>query len=221
MTKIDQIKQAIHEANLFRSKLSPEALAVPSYTSLKIRHLLNNLGSISTNYYDCGSHRGGSLCSTLFNNPNIITATSADNFTEFNEGSPMQDLLDNVGRFKSPDTQFNLIMKDCWTIRSEELPSGIDMYLYDCGHGREEQRDAVTHFLDAMTDEFIFIVDDYNGIEGVKEGTQEGIRLAELRYKRKILPGFTVLYEQQLWDGQPGNNMGWHNGLWIALCNKV
>lgn len=221
MNKIDKIKHAIHEANLFRSKLSPEALAVPGFTSLKIRHLLNNLGAISTNYLDCGSHKGGSVCSTIFNN-SLTHATCIDNFTEFTDGSPMHELLTNVGRFKPQDTQFKLISKNCWTVTPDDLPKEIDLYLYDCGHGREEQRDAVNFFTKSMADEFIFLVDDYSHWTHVKEGTKEGLDLADFRYKMKKpeLLGFKVTFEQELWDGQPGNNFGYWNGFYVALCSK-
>ena len=210
MTKIEAIKHAISEANLFRSKLSPEALAVPSYTSLKIRHTLNNLGAISKNYLDCGSHRGGSYCSTVFMNDNLETGTCIDNFSEFNDGNPLKDLLDNAGKFKPDNTKFKLISKDCWTVKPEELPK-IDLYLYDSEHSSEAQYRAVTHFLDAMTDGFIFVVDDFCWNGGyVKEATLKGIADS----------GLKVLFEQELWNGVEGDNFSYHNGLYVALLSK-
>lgn len=207
MTKIEQIQFAISEANFFRSKLTPEALAVPGMTSLKIRALMNNLGAISTSYLEVGVHKGGTFCSTVFQNDNLITATAIDNYSEFNEGSPMQEFLDNAGKFKPGKVGMQLMMKDCWEVTN--VPKEIDLYLYDGNHSLESQRMACTHFLDSMADEFIFCVDDFSLWPQVKQGVSEGMK------------GFTILFAQELWDGQESNNFGWHNGFYVALIKKV
>lgn len=219
MTKIDQIQHAIQEANFFRSKLTPEALGVPGFTSLKIRHLMNNLGAISKNFMEVGSHKGGTFCSAVFQNMNLDHATAIDNYSEFNEGSPMQDMLTNAGKFKPAAVSMKLITKDCWTIGPESLPRGIDFYLYDGEHSLEAQTKACTHFLDSMANEFIFCVDDYSVWPQVKQGTQEGIAIEQLRHTLSK-GGFKVLFEQELWDGQEGNNFGFHNGFYVALLKK-
>lgn len=220
MTKIDQIKHAIHEANFFRSKLTEEALAVPGFTSLKIRHLMNNLGAISTNFCEVGSHVGGCFCSAIFQN-DIQMATSVDNFEEFNESSPMQQLLNNVEKFKPINTKFTLICKDCWGPLN--LPKGIDFLNYDGPHSLEYQRRAVTQYIPYLADEFILTIDDFSAWDFVKKGTNEGIALAELRHKLKNpeLPGFTVKFHQELWNGVEGDNWGYHNGFGVYLCSKV
>lgn len=210
MTKIESIQYAIAEANMFRSKLSPEALAVPGFTSLKIRHLLNNLGAISTNYLDCGSHRGGSFCSTVFKNENLENAICIDDFREFNENSPMKDLLDNAGKFKPGNVRMKLLSKDCWTVTPDELPV-IDLYLYDSEHSSESQYKAITHFLGAMTDEFIMVIDDYSWQGGfVKEASLKGLADSKLQ----------VLFQIELWNGIEGDNFSWHNGAGVFLLKK-
>lgn len=220
MSKIEAIKHAISEANFFRSKLTPEALGVPGFTSLKIRHLMNNLGAISTNFLEVGSHKGGTFCSAAFQNPNLQFITAIDNFSEFSEGSPFQELMNNVGKFKATQSFFKMLMVNCWEVQKESLPQGIDFYMYDGNHGLDEQKMACTHFIESMANEFIFCVDDYSVWPQVKQGTKEGIALAELRYKLKNLPGFTVLFEQELYNGVEGDNMGFHMGFWVALCKK-
>lgn len=221
MTKIEQIQYAIHEANFFRSKLSPEALAVPGMTSLKIRALMNNLGAISTNFLEIGSHAGGTFCSTIYGNDNLKGITSIDNFSEFNTDSPMQQLLDNVSKFKPKETQFKLIMKDCWG-PIEQPPSNVDFFMFDGDHSFESQKNAMTHFIPWMAEEFVFCVDDASVWPFVKAGMEEGIALSELRYKIKGgMPGYKILFEQELWDGQEGNNYGWHMGFWVALCSRI
>ena len=222
MTKIEQIQHAISEANFFRSKLTPEALGVPGYTSLKIRHLMNNLGAISTRMCEIGTHKGGTFCSAIFGNDNLEEATAVDNFSEFSEeGSPMQELLTNVGKFNPPGTKFKLITKDCWG-PIDNPPSHVDFFCFDGDHSLESQRNAMTHFIPWMADRFIFCVDDASAWPFVKEGMDQGIALAELRHKLGgAAPGYRVEWSQELWDGNEGNNFGWHNGMFVALCSKV
>lgn len=210
MTKTDQIKQAIHDANLFKSRLSPDALSVPGLTSLKIRHLLNNLGAISKNYFEIGSHRGGTFCSAIYNNP-LETVTACDDYSEFQEQNPMADLLSNVGKHKMPETKFKMIASDCWEIK--ELPSQIDLFHYDGNHSYESQRKAVTHFLPFMADEFIFCVDDMD-LPQVTEGTAEGMMVL-----RKM--GYEVLFEQHLKSTEELPNETWHQGFYVALISKI
>jgi len=210
MTKIEQIQNAISEANLFRSKLSPEALQVPGFTSLKIRHLMNNLGAISSNYLDCGSHKGGTYCSTVFNNTNLQNAICIDDFREFNGDSPMIELLSNAGKFKPESVKMKLIQKDVWAVTEKDLPAGIDLYLYDSDHSLESQYKSVSYFLKSMADEFIFVVDDYSVWPQVKEGTEKGLKDS----------GLEILFQQELYNGIPGDNWGFHQGLFVALLRK-
>ena len=215
MTKIEQIQHAIQEANFFRSKLTPEALAVPGFTSLKIRHLMNNLGAISTNYLDCGTHKGSTYCSTVFKNDNVQYATAIDSFVEFNEGSPMQEFLNNAGKLKPGVTQMQLVMKDWMSVGTESIPNDIDLYLYDANHSFESQRDAITHFLPSMANEFIMCIDDFSVWDFVKNGTEEGLRNAKI-----ILPSFEILFRQELFNGIEGDNHGWHNGVGLFLLKQ-
>lgn len=219
MNKIELIQQAISEANMFRSKLTPEALSVPGYTSLKIRHLMNNLGALSTNFCEVGSHKGGTLCSGIYQNVNLSEVTSIDNFSEFDDGKPMQELINNVGMFNPPTVKFNLIVRDCWDIPNP--PKNVDFFMYDGEHSTESQRRAMTEFIPWLADECIFVIDDFSAWPFVKEATKQGIALAELRYRLKNAPGYKVLFEQELWDGNEGNNMGWHNGFWVGLLSKI
>lgn len=198
---------------MFRSKLTDEALAVPGLTSLKIRHLMNNLGAISNDFLEIGSHKGGTFCSTVFGNDHLGTTVAVDNFSEFNkeEGHPMSHLLSNVGRFKPGKIKFTLVNKNCWERPLMSIDGNcFDLYLYDGPHNLEDQRRACTQFLDSMANQFIFCVDDYSVWPFVKEGTQLGIRDS----------GCKVLFEQELYNGIEGDNFGWHMGFYVALLEK-
>lgn len=168
---------------------------------------MNNLGAISTHFAEIGSHVGGTFCSAVFNNDNLVSATSVDSFVEFNGGNPMQELISNVGKFKPGPVQFRLIAQDCWNIK--EHPTGIDFFCYDGDHSLESQKRAITHFLPWMANEFIFVVDDAIWPQ-VKQGTNDGLLECDCE----------VLLDMELFNGIEGDNQGWHNGLRVFLMRK-
>lgn len=209
MNKVQQIIHAIQMADALQSKLTPEVMAVPGFTSLRIRHLMNNLGAISNNFFEIGSHKGGTFCSAVFQNDHLQNAVAIDNFSEFNDGEPMRELISNVGLFKPGPVKFKLIAQDCWETKGLDGMK-FDFYLYDGSHDFHSQRKACTHFLDVMADEFIFCVDDYSVWEHVHLGTKEGI----------CESGCSVVFHNELYNGIEGDNHGWHNGLYVALMRK-
>lgn len=212
MNKIEQIKEAIEKADKFESNLSPEALEVPSLTSLKIRHLLNNLASISTDYCEVGSHRGGTFVSAIYGNTNLRNAVAIDDYSEsFFEGDAKSDFTNNASRFAPDNVEWELITKDSFSVTKQDFKSPFfDMYLYDGDHSLEAQKKALTYFLPFMDKCFIFLCDDFSW-ERVKIGTLEGIKKC----------GLKVLFEQEFItpEGDPPNE-NWHNGYYIALLEK-
>lgn len=210
--KIKQIEWAIQNANLFKSKLTEDALKVPFMGSLKIRHLLNNLGAISTRYFEVGSHKGGSFCSTISGNYNLLSAVCCDNFSEFNEEQGLkQQLIANALDHISNKTMFHLLDEDCFGIDPKRIPHPIDLYLFDGNHSFESQRDGVKHFVTAMADEFILCVDDWT-FPGVAEGTQIGIQESGL----KVLSTHIMVTPE---EGLPNDH--WWNGFACFLMSKI
>ena len=209
MNKIEQIKNAILLADNFKSKLTKEALEVPGFTSLKIRHLFNNLGELATNYLEVGSHLGSHFVSTTFRNSNIKNAIAIDNYSEFNkEGETKEQFLKNAETFVSPETKWDLIEQDCFTVK--DFPCLFDFFNYDALHSESAQQRAITYFKDYVTDEFILYVDDF-GFPGVESGTRTGIKLANLE----------ILFEQTMVTPENGlHNDHWHNNAFVALLKK-
>lgn len=210
MNKIEQIKDAITKAEKRESKLSKEALEVPSMTSLNIRHLLNNLGAISTNYLECGTHLAGHFCSVVFDNSNLKSAIAIDNYSEFNmDGITMNDALKNMATFTHVKTKQRLIEADCFQVK--DLPKNkFDLYNYDAQHTESSQQRAVGHFLPNLTKEFVMVVDDW-AFNGVERGTRTGIMLA----------GLEVLFEQVFTTPDGGEpNEFWHNAYAVFLLKQ-
>lgn len=206
MGKIEQIKQSIENAEQGISKLTPEVLSIGGYTSNKIRHLLNNLGTNAIKYFEIGSHLGSTFCSTVYKNENIQLALACDNYSEFNDGKPKVDFLNNAHKFCK--SEWHLIQQDAFTIKGLHMKP--DLYLYDGSHSEFAQRMALVHFYNMLTDEFVYLVDDYQW-KAVKTGTQDGIKEC----------GFQVLFEQELGMETPSSGIEYWNGMYIALLKKT
>lgn len=208
MDKIELIKKCITDAVSHKSKLTEQQLSVGGFTSTKIRHLLNNLGAISTGYYEIGSHIGCSLVSACYGNENLKSMIACDSFCEFqNDGKTKSQFLQNATN--SLGDNFTLIEKDCFTVIKEELPDGIDFYLFDGAHDYDSQKKGMTYTLPMLAEEVIVCVDDTSW-QAPRRGTFDGF--AEL--------GYQVIYEQSLWDGVESNSDGWWNGFLVALIKK-
>lgn len=206
--KIEAIKEAIEKAKNLQSKMDATAWAVPALSSLRIRHLMNNFGAISTKYFECGVHKGGLFCSTIRNNSNLEWVVANDNWAsdETSEDKAYPQFIDNVKKTINATTNFVTLKEDTFKLTADEI--GFDLYLFDADHSYESQRKAMTHFLPAMADEFILCVDDYDW-EDVWKGTQDGLDEA----------GVEVLYEH-MFIGNDHDNDGWWNGFYVALLKK-
>ena len=213
MGKIEQIKEAIEKAIKRESKLTKEALEVPSLTSLNIRHLYNNLGAISEVFCEVGSHRGGSYTSFVTNNRNLMSAAAIDNFSEdFNTGDIKGELIENMDKYTPVETAHQLIDKNSFEVTIDDfaIRNKIDLYLYDGNHSEESQYKGLMYFLPFLADTFIFVVDDYSW-DDVRNGTQRAIKDS----------GVEVLFEQAFYtpQGEPENEH-WHNGTYLALLKQ-
>lgn len=212
MTKIEQIEFAIETAIKRESKITPLALAVPALSSLNIRHLMNNLGAISTHYLEHGVHRGGLFCSTIFKNENLVTATAIDSFeSDDTQGeTAMRDFLDNEAICCPPTLNggFALIKSKSFDVPAEGIGVPIDLYLFDADHSEDSQCRALTHFLTAMADEFIFCVDDWDFPE-VEAGTIRGLEET----------GVEILFSR-IFKGNDHDNENFWNGFAVFLLKK-
>lgn len=207
--KIEQIIEAIVQADRLKSKLEYPVIEVPSFTSTKIRHLLNNLGAISSSYLECGTHKGGHFCSVLYKN-DIKDAVALDDYSEFYvNGETKEECLANINRYAPKHTRWSLFEQDCFTAKFHPKLK-FDLYNYDAQHTESAQQRAMTHFVDNLADECIVVVDDW-AFNGVEDGTRMGIRLA----------GMEVLFESVMLTPEgalPEDN--WHNGFAVFLLKK-
>lgn len=210
MSKVELVKYCIDNAEKRISKLTPDALMIPALSSLNIRHLMNNLGGISTNYLEHGVHRGGLFCSTIFKNKNLKNATAVDSFASdrLSQEGAMEDFVKNVKSCYPLPYNDVLIHNDSFDFDIRLVPEGVDLYLFDADHSEDSQCRALTHFVSRMADECIFCVDDYDWKE-VKEGTERGIKET----------GVEILFEK-IFKGNDHDNEGWWNGYAVFVLKK-
>lgn len=216
MDKITLIKDCIERAKNHQSKMDQVAWDVPALSSIKLRHLMNNLGSISTRYIECGVHISGLFSSTIRNNPNLLSATANDSFESDETGDIKYEpqFYANMQKCISPSTEFKMLKGDTFQMEPLDVLGPIDLYLYDAHHSYEAERRAVTHFLPAMADTFIMCKDDWQ-FGDVKRGTLDGITDSECE----------ILFAQELLNQEPytedeHRNMEFWRGFAIFLLKK-
>lgn len=187
--KIQAIKEAIEKADKFQSKLSNEAISTPFLGSLKIRALLNNLGELATNVMDIGCHKGASCVSMAYGNENIKNIVAIDSWEsdEVNDDKAYPQFISNVTKLKPAVSELNVIVGDCWSVGLDLIKCEIDLYSYDAGHSRTDQRNALLYYKEVLADEFMYCCDDW-AYQEVKEGTLDGIKEG----------GYEILFEKEL-----------------------
>lgn len=209
MTKLEKLNETIRVASLGNgtSRLTEQPLSVGGFISPNNRHLLNNLGALSKNYFEIGSHIGSSLISTVYGNQ-LESAIACDNFSLFNNDDSKQYFLKNCDN--NIPAKYKLLEKDCFTIQRDELPF-IDLFFIDGDHGYQSQKDAITYFAPFLADGCIIVVDDASW-EDVKNGTMDGIEESGLN-----IIFFTLLYSGIESDCSV---MGFWNGLFVFMIKK-
>lgn len=214
MNKIEQIESCIQMAYKRESKLSPLALSIPMLGSLRIRHLLNNLGAISTSFIDVGSHVGGSYCSTVYKNDNLEYSAVIDSWESdaITGRSCYTEFMDNCLVCKPLELKVKVEQSDCFSIDLSQFERQFDLYSYDAGHSRLDQKNALVYYKPVLAEEFIYCCDDWC-YQQVKQGTLDGIKEG----------GYEILYEVELVNETPGDehlNEEWWRGYYVALLKK-
>lgn len=208
MGKIELIKKAIEDAENGISKLTPDVMSIGSYTSNKIRYLLNNLGGISSMYFEIGLHKCGTFISSLYGNNNIKHGIGCDNWSQFEQnGLTEKEAYANCNKYLKEGT-WMILERDCFKLNPRKL-NNVDFYNYDGNHSLEDQEKAITFFYPSFANEFILCVDDYQWPH-VKNGTQNGIKNS----------GLEALFERELGMNTPSDVNEYWNGFYIALLKK-
>lgn len=212
--EVATIQACIDQAMERKSKLTPLAISIPALSSLRIRHLMNNLGSISYRYLEVGVHKSGLFCSTICNNSHLGSITAIDSWEsdEHSEDKAEIQFDENTAMLKPLDTKFSKIKSDAFSADLSKIFCPIDLFLYDAGHSYEDQKNALVYYKPVLNEYFIYCCDDWT-YERVKEGTMAGIEAG----------GYDILHTWELINETPGDghlNEEWWRGYGIFLLKK-
>lgn len=199
---MEKIDKAIENAVSGKSKLTPEILAIDGMSSAWVRHLLNNI--VKGNYLEVGVWHGSTFISALYGNK--VNAYAIDNWSEWNYDDCKTNFYKNCQRFGI--SRYTFFECDAFTVDLNKIKD-INVYFYDGDHNFVETCKALTYFLPALVDEFIFIADDYDW-QGVKSGVLQGIKECNLK----------VIKKWELYSACPNDKETWWNGLGIFKLKK-
>lgn len=205
-TKITHIKNAI-ELSLI-DKLPIEIYNIDGMSSNKVRNLLNNICNLEGyNYLEIGTWKGSTFVSSLHNN-RFNKAYVIDNWSEF--GNAKNDFNVNIKKYlNNRINDIKIMEEDCFSLSLTEINNKIDIYFYDGNHKYESQKKALTYYYETLSDEFIFIVDDWN-YGPVPLGTNDAINELNLKIKFK-----TILSSRH-----NGDKDNYWNGIGVFLLEK-
>lgn len=226
----DHVEWSILMAEKRQSALTDFHFAVEGMSSVKGRHLLNNLGSFRVlnrraRYLEIGSWKGSTLCAATFSND--IEALAIDDFSQFatttfgrDNRHPRDAVAQNLAlnrAFSKPRFDAAIIDGDCFK-RDPATLGAFDLYLYDGEHTFDAHYKAFTHFAPALQDTFITVVDDYRFLpeDGTHQATEKAF--ADL--------GWTNVKTWFLYDELDGSMEakqldGWWNGLRVSVVSKT
>lgn len=203
---INRVEAAIDAALNKRTKLTPSQFNLEGMSGDKNKIFLNELIKSGDRYLEIGVWKGSTFISALYdNNPEYKVAI--DNFSQF-EGEK-QKFFSNCKENNINDYVF--INSDCFNLVQDEKRyiSNMNVYFYDGDHREIDQELALTYYIDHLSDEFIFIVDDWN-YGPAQTGTRNGIEKT----------GIKVHKEWEFHTTTNGDKDGWWNGIYVAVCGK-
>jgi hypothetical protein len=207
------VKTALADALAGKGKLPPHVLEMEGMSGVKYRRFINNLvqNVVNPRYLEVGSWAGSTLCSAIQGND--VTALAIDNWSLF--GGPQNMFFANLARCCSPTTRISFLSADFRQVDFRAI-GRHNIYLFDGPHAFEDQRDGLEMALDALENEFVFIVDDWNW-EPVRAGTMTAIAHAGLSVMwsteiRSTLDNTHPEIQRQHSD--------WHNGYYISILRK-
>jgi hypothetical protein len=208
----DHITTCFSNANGGVSKINQTLKDMEGMSGLKTRHFYNNLLDMpDARYLEIGTWKGSSVCSAMYGNKAKVVCI--DNWSEF--GGPKSEFMTNFNNFKGHNEAY-FIESDCFKVNVSNLPK-FNIYMYDGNHTEDSHYKALSHYLDCLDDEFIFIVDDWNW-KDVREGTKKCIKDLDITIK------FDYFILTSFDDGHPAEGSelkkDWHNGIYVALLKK-
>lgn len=197
--------------------VSPEIASIVGMSGQRYRRFINSLihDLHDPRYLEIGSWAGSTLCSAVFSNS--VTALAIDNWSEF--GGPVGSFFANVSKVVNDKNRVSVINADFRAVNYSALGK-FNVYLFDGPHEEQDHYDGIALPLEALDEEFILVVDDWNW-RGVRSGTHGALKRCNLNIEACIEVRTTSD------DSHPGDHglatdqdSDWHNGYFIAVIKK-
>lgn len=190
------------------SNIDENLKSMDGMSGTKTRHFYNNLLTIEgSRYLEIGTWKGSSVCSAMCCNSGLVVCV--DNWSEF--GGPKSEFLENFERYKG-NNDAKYIESDCFQLDVSTIGK-FNIYMYDGNHTYDSHYKSLSYFIDAMDDEFILIVDDWNW-DDVQRATIDSIKDLNLN----------VLWNKEIKLNNEGTTThdkdGWWNGISVFLIKK-
>ena len=192
----------------------------------KYRYLINNLVSSINNprYLEIGSWAGSTVCSALYGNQ--VKAVCIDNWLKFeteeyvkkvyNTKDQKKEFEINTKKIITEKIDFKFIESDFRKVDYNRLGK-FNIYCYDALHDEKSQYDGISLVQPALDDVFILIIDDWNWPE-VRKGTLDALNNLKIDIISKI--EIKTTQDNNMPKIFVGQYSEWHNGYFIAVCEK-
>jgi hypothetical protein len=215
-TLVEAVRTAFDSALLRKGKVSDALLSIDGMSGQKYRIFINNLIGLMFNprYLEIGVWSGSTLCSAIYEN--AVSAVAIDNWSQY--GGPSKQFFANLAQFAPAQTNLSFLNSDFRAVDCHSLAKAgkFNVYLFDGPRERKDQCDGVTIPLSCLTDESVFIVDDWIGGR-VRDGTLSAIKESGLEMQfcievRMTFDGSHPTIARQYSE--------WHNGYFISVLTK-
>jgi hypothetical protein len=211
---VEHINDAIAHALANESRLTSKVLEIHGFATPTMRRMFSNLCNLDgLRYLEVGVYCGATFISAYHGNP--IHAVGIDNFSQ--TWTPGRDIKAEFAQnnidFLNPETKsVRFFCDDCFNpALLPQIGTGVDIFYFDGDHSKSAQANALPHFLQILSDIFLFIVDDFNWPD-VKWGTEAGFDM--------LLNKLDVIREWKLVGEKDADDPIWHNGVCLYLCHK-
>ncbi|MAJ23076.1 MAG: hypothetical protein CBC24_04355 [Candidatus Pelagibacter sp. TMED64] len=222
------LRLSFFQALSLKSKISDEIKFMTGMSGKKYRYLINHLVSLIENprYLEIGSWAGSTVCSALYGNK--AKAVCIDNWLKFdteeylkkvyNTKDQKKEFEENIEKIKktSENIEFKFIESDFRKVNYKEI-GNFNIYCYDALHDEKSQFEGIEIAQPALDDIFILIIDDWNWQE-VRNGTLKAIEKLNISIISKI--EIKTTQDNSIPKLFLGQYSDWHNGYFIAVCEK-
>mgnify|MGYP001262604368 FL=1 len=220
------LRTAFFKSLSMDTKLSDEIKFMSGMSGRKYRYFINNLISLikDPRYLEIGCWAGSTACSALYGNK--LKAVCIDNWLKFeteehvkkiyNTKDQKKEFETNIKKIITNEIDFKFIESDFRKVDYKQIGK-FNIYCYDALHDEKSQYDGISFVQPALDDVFILIIDDWNWPE-VRKGTLESIKSLKIEVISKI--EIKTTQNNNMPRLLVGQFSEWHNGYFIAVCEK-